>query len=169
MTPCWPPGALRAHLDGELPPADAALLAAHLELCPACSAELRQIAARADRVSALLLALEPAPSHQGRDRKGAVRPGQASYAPLRRLAAASLAAALALFLLPSHPPKPQRSTATLQPFVLLDNDPIDTGLVLRVALGPDRIPADVIIGPDGRPHAYRLVLDPPLSEGVKTE
>ncbi|HLH18550.1 MAG TPA: zf-HC2 domain-containing protein [Bryobacteraceae bacterium] len=156
MTPCWPPGALRAHLDGELAPGDAAQLAAHLELCPACSAQLREIAARAECVTGLLRALEPAP--RARRRRLALP---------RRLAAGAIAAACALLLLPSRPPAPHRTAATLQPFIALDNDPIDTGLVVRVALGPDRIPADIIVGSDGRPHAYRLVSN--FSEGVKTE
>ncbi len=156
MTPCWPPGALRAHLDGELPPPDAAALAAHLEQCPACANQLREIAARAGRVAGVLRALEPAPSARKR-----------AFALPRRLAAGAIAAALALWVLPSRPPAPPHATATLQPFIPLDNEPIDTGLVLRVALGPDRIPADLIVGPDGRPRAYRLVSN--LSEGVKTE
>jgi hypothetical protein len=42
-------------------------------------------------------------------------------------------------------------------FVSLDDEPISTGVVLRVELGPKGIPADVIFGPDGRPHAIRLV------------
>jgi hypothetical protein len=42
-------------------------------------------------------------------------------------------------------------------FVSLDDEPISTGVVLRVELGPKGVPADVIFGPDGRPHAIRLV------------
>ncbi len=42
-------------------------------------------------------------------------------------------------------------------FVSLDDEPIGTGVVLRVELGPKGIPADVIFGSDGRPHAIRLV------------
>jgi hypothetical protein len=42
-------------------------------------------------------------------------------------------------------------------FVSLDDEPINTGVVLRVELGPKGVPADVIFGPDGRPHAIRLV------------
>lgn len=42
-------------------------------------------------------------------------------------------------------------------FVSLDDEPISTGVVLRVELGPKGIPADVIFGSDGRPHAIRLV------------
>jgi anti-sigma factor RsiW len=46
---------------------------------------------------------------------------------------------------------------TSEDFVSLDDEPISTGVVLRVELGPKGIPADVIFGSDGRPHAIRLV------------
>ena len=39
----------------------------------------------------------------------------------------------------------------------LDDEPIDTGVVMRVALGPAEVPADVVFSPDGRPRAIRLV------------
>jgi len=42
-------------------------------------------------------------------------------------------------------------------FVSLDDEPISTGVDLRVELGPRGVPADVIFGSDGRPHAIRLV------------
>jgi Putative zinc-finger len=42
-------------------------------------------------------------------------------------------------------------------FVALDDEPFDTGVVLRMALGPAQVPADVLVGPDGRAHAIRLV------------
>ncbi len=42
-------------------------------------------------------------------------------------------------------------------FLALDDEPIDTGVVMRVALGPEEIPADVVFSPDGRPRAVRLV------------
>ncbi|HEY2013104.1 MAG TPA: zf-HC2 domain-containing protein [Bryobacteraceae bacterium] len=43
------------------------------------------------------------------------------------------------------------------PFLALDNEPIEAGVVLRVELGPREVPADVIIDADGRPRAIRLV------------
>lgn len=57
------------------------------------------------------------------------------------------------------PASRKRAVPTIQPndFVALDDEPIDTGVVLRVVLGPKEIPADVIFGSDGRPHAIRLV------------
>jgi hypothetical protein len=45
-------------------------------------------------------------------------------------------------------------------FLALDDEPIETGIVVRVALGEAEIPADVIFGTDGRAHAIRLVSNP---------
>jgi anti-sigma factor RsiW len=42
-------------------------------------------------------------------------------------------------------------------FVRLDDEPFETGVVVRVALGPQQVPADVIFGSDGRARAIRLV------------
>jgi hypothetical protein len=55
---------------------------------------------------------------------------------------------------PAAKPKPQ-----IQYYVALDNEPIETGLVVRVGLNGGQIPADVIVGPDGRARAIRLVSD----------
>jgi hypothetical protein len=54
------------------------------------------------------------------------------------------------------PPKPKPK---IQYYVALDDEPIETGLVVRVGLSGGQIPADVIIGPDGRARAIRLVSD----------
>ncbi len=53
--------------------------------------------------------------------------------------------------------RPSIPAAQSNPFLALDNDPIEAGVVLRVALGPREVPADVIIDSDGRPRAIRLV------------
>lgn len=45
----------------------------------------------------------------------------------------------------------------VQDFVALDSEPIETGLVVRVGLNGGQVPADVIVGPDGRARAIRLV------------
>ena len=54
------------------------------------------------------------------------------------------------------PPKPRPQ---IQYYFALDNEPIETGLVVRVSLDDGQIPADVIVGPDGRARAFRLVSD----------
>jgi hypothetical protein len=61
-----------------------------------------------------------------------------------------------------RPPQPSKRNSlqdvrSSDDFVSLDDEPISTGVVLRVELGPKGIPADVIFGSDGRPHAIRLV------------
>lgn len=55
------------------------------------------------------------------------------------------------------PPAPR---ANLAGFVPLDDDPIDAGVILRVALAEGRMQADVVYSPDGRPRAFRLVNAP---------
>ena len=49
-------------------------------------------------------------------------------------------------------PKPRIET-----YVALDDEPIETGIVVRVGLNGGQVPADVIVGPDGRARAIRLV------------
>ena len=62
---------------------------------------------------------------------------------------------------PSKPPQRALRTpparASLAGFVALDDDPIDAGVVMRVALAEGRMQADVIYSPDGRPRAIRLI------------
>lgn len=53
--------------------------------------------------------------------------------------------------------RPARLPLKKQLFLALDDEPIETGIVVRVALGEAEIPADVIFGTDGRAHAIRLV------------
>lgn len=60
---------------------------------------------------------------------------------------------------------PAKPKPRLEDYVALDNDPIETGVVVRVNLDTGvngaQIPADVIVGPDGRARAIRLVTDFP--------
>lgn len=60
------------------------------------------------------------------------------------------------------PAKPQ---PWVEDYVALDNEPIESGVVVRVNLDTGvngaQIPADVIVGPDGRARAIRLVTDFP--------
>ena len=59
------------------------------------------------------------------------------------------------------PPKVRRPGAPVHKvsndFLALDDEPIETGVVMRVGLEPGNVQADVIFGPDGRAHAIRLV------------
>jgi anti-sigma factor RsiW len=194
MTQCWPEGALRAYLDGELPSGDMERVAAHLKACAECDGLCTELAGRAEHVSALMELLpecgEPLPW-----------PGKAARAPrrLRHWAgiAAALAACLALaaYLLPDRRPReavvlpapaPQPVTAavaetppapaeTAQPaaprrgrrvrpavpeiahFVALDDEPFESGVIMRVGVQPGNVQADIVFGPDGRARAFRLV------------
>ncbi|HXB72775.1 MAG TPA: zf-HC2 domain-containing protein [Candidatus Acidoferrales bacterium] len=42
-------------------------------------------------------------------------------------------------------------------FLALDDEPLETGVVMRVGVEPGNVQADVVFGPDGRAHAIRLV------------
>lgn len=55
---------------------------------------------------------------------------------------------------PPVKPKPK-----IDYYIALDDEPIETGLVVRVGLNGGQVPADVIVGPDGRAHAIRLISD----------
>jgi hypothetical protein len=59
---------------------------------------------------------------------------------------------------PARRPAPRTRLAERNDaFVRLDDEPFEAGVVLRVALGPNEVPADVVFGSDGRAHAIRLV------------
>ena len=42
-------------------------------------------------------------------------------------------------------------------FLALDDEPIETGVIMRVGVEPGNFQADIVFGPDGRAHAIRLV------------
>ena len=63
-------------------------------------------------------------------------------------------------------PTPVAAPATVAPaetdngyFLALDDEPIETGIVMRVASPSGDFQADVIVGPDGRAHAIRILND----------
>jgi hypothetical protein len=217
MTQCWPEGALRAYLDGELPAVDVELVAAHLGECPVCAGLCTELAARAAHVSALLdLLPEPVPEWSGAMARS-VRPtagARATHSRARSIGiAAALAAGLAVaaYLLPNrHPtdavahsarapkpmlvsppapapalaqvaaagagtaigpaltpvPPPRRPHRARRPpstapepayFLALDDEPFDSGIIMRVAVKPGNLQADVVFGPDGRARAFRVI------------
>jgi anti-sigma factor RsiW len=52
---------------------------------------------------------------------------------------------------------PKIPQLSLDGFVTLDDEPFEAGLLVRVTLGPEQVPADVVFSADGRARAYRLV------------
>jgi hypothetical protein len=140
MKQCWQDGDLRAYIDGEMPE-----VAAHLEVCAACRARHRELAERATWVYGTMALADPV------------------VAPLRRpvrwpWALVPVAAAVALAVV-APPPRPTVQSAAPEEFVRLDDDPIETATVVRVST-EDGIEADLIVGPDGRAHAIRVVSNP---------
>jgi anti-sigma factor RsiW len=67
------------------------------------------------------------------------------------------------------PPAPAEQPATRRPrrvrqtapepayFVALDDEPFESGVIMRVDVKPGNVQADIVFGPDGRAHAFRLV------------
>jgi hypothetical protein len=52
--------------------------------------------------------------------------------------------------------KPRRPTVN-NDFLALDDEPIETGVIMRVGVEPGNVQADIVFGQDGRAHAIRLV------------
>ena len=50
-----------------------------------------------------------------------------------------------------------RRPAPREEFLRLDDDPIETGTVIRVGAENGKVQADLLIGPDGRAHAIRMI------------
>jgi hypothetical protein len=50
-----------------------------------------------------------------------------------------------------------RAAEAMDYFLALDNEPIESGVVMRVGVNPGNLQADIVFGPDGRAHAIRLV------------
>jgi hypothetical protein len=64
---------------------------------------------------------------------------------------------------PAVPPSPRRirrvrqAVPDLGSFVALDDEPFESGVVMRMDVKPGNVQADIVFGPDGRAHAFRLV------------
>jgi hypothetical protein len=64
---------------------------------------------------------------------------------------------------PVEPPAPRRVRRVRRPapeqayFVALDDEPFESGVIMRVDVKPGNVQADIVFGPDGRAHAFRLV------------
>lgn len=64
---------------------------------------------------------------------------------------------------PAEAPLPRRPRRVRRPapdpayFVALDDEPFESGVIMRVGVTPGNVQADIVFGPDGRAHAFRLV------------
>ena len=180
MNRCWLEGELRAYLDRELPAQELAAIEQHLGECPGCAALAAELGERAARVGALLAALEHTPAAWAPRAAPSRVPAIAAVA---LLAAAACAAFFAWT--PKRPaavaeraggvqrtvsPPPQRGLSTrvqpaqmhhkakrpqVQYYLPLDDEPIDSGVVVRVSLPDSGLLADVIYDEQGRPRAVR--------------
>ncbi len=175
-------GAMAQYADGDLEPDSSAKLQQHLTACAECRAALAQF----EEIDSALTgwgrnlgALNPPPVNS-RDRLAAsIDALPARRHPLRWIpaAAAAIAAALTLWAIMPHR-TPPREDAEQRPFVeipyLAPLDSHESATVVRiqirvatliavgykVAADPDEIvPADVLVGPDGRAHAVRVPAD----------
>lgn len=55
----------------------------------------------------------------------------------------------------------RRAAQAMDYFLALDDEPIESGVVMRVGVDPGNLQADIVFGPDGRAHAIRLVSGKP--------
>ncbi|MDE8344614.1 MAG: zf-HC2 domain-containing protein [Acidocella sp.] len=106
MTDCTARAAeLNAWLDGELSPGDAASLARHVAICPACAAHLSELADLRARL-AQLVAPQPAPAALRHVIETRLTPRRLPYQWRRRWvwagAGLALAASLVLIMFPRH-------------------------------------------------------------------
>ncbi|MEO8373466.1 MAG: zf-HC2 domain-containing protein [Candidatus Solibacter sp.] len=53
--------------------------------------------------------------------------------------------------------KARKAVPDREYFIALDNEPFESGVIMRVDVKPGNVQADVVFGPDGRAHAFRLV------------
>jgi hypothetical protein len=84
--------------------------------------------------------------------------------PVPALAAPPAATAAAEVIpAPAEPPAPRRARRVRRTapdpgyFVALDDEPFESGVIMRVDVKPGNVQADIVFGPDGRAHAFRLV------------
>ena len=102
MKQCWPEGALRAYLDGELAPDDMQSVSAHLKECAACDGVCAELSVRAAQVSGLMEALAE-PAAQVTHRRTPVRVS-GSWAWTGAAVALAAGLAIAALVVPKHEP-----------------------------------------------------------------
>jgi anti-sigma factor RsiW len=187
MKQCWPEGDWRAYFDGELPPQSQERMTAHLAACQECGARYRELSARAERVSNLMAMLPAVQAGEVPSLPIAARHGrQWTVAALSLAAALAIGFVMFpkkhAPTVPHTPPAPPPTVAppvvaSIPPavphrairraaarpmvqytdFVRLDDEPLETGTIVRVSAENGDVQADLLMGPDGRAHAIRLI------------
>jgi anti-sigma factor RsiW len=187
MKECWDEGGLRAYLDRELPPEEMTRIAVHLGGCAECHARYNELGGRAARVAALMESLAVGEVVSSRPPARRWKPAAAILALAAAAALAFVLLpkraetpkpVAAPHVTPARPaieqaeappvkqpelsPPRARSPKRAKPpevqyYLALDDEPIDTGVVMRVALDGTGIQADVIFDAEGRPRAIRTV------------
>ena len=186
MNRCWQDGDLRAFADGELPEESLVEIAEHLEICASCRERNRALSERAARVYGLMSALAettapiPTPRPRARQRwrlaalplaaalvigvmmlpkRSAVRPASTiARVPATAVQAeqpAPVRPLVAVHHVSARPPADRG-----EEFLRLDDEPIESGSVVRIEAEDGDVQADLIVGPDGRARAIRMLANP---------
>lgn len=98
-----------------------------------------------------------------RNSRVAVAPPVPVYVPGPAAPVPAQATEVAVVVAPPPRPVPRRARSVRRPieepneFVALDNEPFESGIIMRVGMKPGNVQADIVFGPDGRAHAFRLV------------
>ena len=175
-------GWMAQFVDGDLGCEESARLQKHLEGCAQCRTALAEFSKIDGELTAwgAMVAAEN-PERPGARERLEARMLQATARPPTRwvpVAGAAIAAALLLAVLPSTKPKPSLEAHAEQTFIeipyLAPLDPRENATVLRmdirvstlmslgyrVGAAPEAVlPADVLVGEDGRAHAVRVLAD----------
>ncbi len=178
----WAQSLMTQHVDGDLEPEESARLATHLAQCGECSAALARLTAIDSELTGWgrrLSRVHPPPADARERLAAAMRARSAGRHSMRWVPAAATAIAAALALLAIVPRSmPPLETQDASGFVeipyLAPLDPHESATVMRiqirvatliavgyrVAADPNEIvPADVLVGEDGRAHAVRVSAD----------
>ena len=77
--------------------------------------------------------------------------------PAVAIAAEEVSAVVAAPAAPRRTRRVRETTPDPAYFVALDDEPFESGVIMRVDVKPGNLQADIVFGPDGRAHAFRLV------------
>ncbi len=155
--------------------ARAAHVSALMELLPEWGEAMPRPASRAGRrmlrrnwvgiaaalAACLALAAYLLPNRNPREARALVVPTLAPALPFSPPPPATVVAATAPPVIeqpaPRRPRRVRRTAPETAYFVALDDEPFESGVIMRVDVKPGNVQADIVFGPDGHAHAFRLV------------